>query len=132
MLPLKSKFLNLLLIIFSLIGYLEWGENNHMFLFQAEADIISKLFTNPLSVLHPFILIPFAGQLLLLITLFQKKPNKLMTNLGMSCIGILLGFVFVAGVMSLNFKIVCSTVPFLIVAVVVVKNFRSISTDKRP
>lgn len=28
-----------------MFGYLEWGNQNHVFLFQAEADIIHKLLT---------------------------------------------------------------------------------------
>ncbi len=39
---LKSKILNFLLLITSLIGYLEWGNGQHTFLFQAEVDIIAK------------------------------------------------------------------------------------------
>ena len=58
---MKSKILNLLLIVTSLFGYLEWGGNNSILLFQAEADIISKLFTDPTSVIHPFILSSWRG-----------------------------------------------------------------------
>jgi hypothetical protein len=38
----KSKFFNLLLILTSLLGYLEWGKGHQMFLFQAEAEIFAK------------------------------------------------------------------------------------------
>ena len=41
---MKSKILNFLLIIFSLFGYLEWSGNQHIFLFEAEIEIFSKLF----------------------------------------------------------------------------------------
>jgi len=73
---MKIKFLNGLLILTSLVGYLEWAGNNHLFLFQAEADIIKKLITDPKSVMHPFILLPIIGQVLLLITLFKKHLLK--------------------------------------------------------
>lgn len=72
---MKAKILNLLLILTSLIGYLEWGKDASVFFFQAEAQILSKLFTDTQSVLHPLILLPLAGQLLLLITLFQKNKR---------------------------------------------------------
>jgi hypothetical protein len=39
------------LLLTSLIGYLDWGGNNSTFLFQAEADVLSKLFTEPGSVI---------------------------------------------------------------------------------
>src|SRR3990167_9332574 len=101
---MSRKVLNTLLLLFSLFGYLEWGRDQHQFLFQAEAEVIVKLFTDPGSVLHPFILVPLAGHLLLFITLFQKEPSKGFTYFGIGCVGLLLGFMFVIGVISLNDK----------------------------
>jgi hypothetical protein len=121
---MKSKILNLLLIITSLIGYLEWGGDNHVFLFQGETEIIIKLFTNPASVIHPFILLPLVGQILLLITLFQKSPGKILTYFSITSLGLLLGFMFVIGLLSMNFKIVLSTIPFMITAVLTIRHFR--------
>jgi hypothetical protein len=113
---MESRFLNFLLIITSLIGYLEWGGNNHSFLFQAEGEILSKLFTNPASVLHPFIMLPMIGQVILIVTLFQKKPAKILTYISIVCIGILFAFMFVIGLISLNYKIILSTIPFIVAA----------------
>ncbi len=121
---MKGKILNLLLIITSLIGYLEWGGDNHVFLFQGETEIIIKLFTNPASVIHPFILLPLVGQILLLITLFQKSPSKILTYFSITGLGLLLCFMFVIGLLSMNFKIVLSTIPFMITAVLTIRNFR--------
>lgn len=123
---MKSKILNILLIITSLFGYLEWGGGNHVFLFTGEIDIIKKLFTNPTSVIHPFTLLPFAGQILLLITLFQKTTNKILTYISISGLGLLLGFMFIVGLMSMNFKIIISTIPFLIVSILAIIHYRKI------
>lgn len=112
----QKKILNLLLIICSLCGFLEWGKNDHMYLFQAEAEIMGKLFTNPGSVTHPFILLPLAGQLILLFTLFQKIPNKFLTIIGVGFLGLLLGFMFIIGIIGMKYKIVISTLPFLLTA----------------
>lgn len=114
---MKSKILTLLLIITSLIGYLEWGGNNSSFLFQSEYDVLTKIFTEPKTVVHPFTIIPLVGQILLLITLFQKKQSKMLTYIGIACLGLLLGFMFFIGVTSLNFKILTSTLPFLAIAI---------------
>lgn len=122
---MKSKISNLLLIITSLFGYLEWGGNSHSFLFQAEGEIFSKLFTNPNAVLHPFTLLPMIGQLLLVITLFQKTPSKILTYISIGGLGILLAFMFIIGIISLNFKIILSTIPFIIIATVTILNFRN-------
>lgn len=119
-----------MLIVTSLIGYLEWSGDNQMFLFQGEAEIIHKLFTNPSSLIHPFILLPLTGQIILFVTLFQKKPGKILTYLSMACLGLLLGFMFVIGLLSLNYKIIFSTIPFLTVAVYTIRYLRKINTTR--
>lgn len=119
-----KKLLNLLLIITSLFGYLEWGKDNSAFLFQTEYEIITKLFTEPASVMHPLVVLPLLGQLLLLITLFQKEPGKWLTFIGMACIGLLLGLMFFIGIIGPDIKILASTVPFMVTAIFVVLGFR--------
>lgn len=121
---MKLKLLNALLVLTSLMGYLQWGQNEHLFLFQAEIDIFKKFLSEPLSVLHPFILLPFAGQLLLFITLFQKKPNALLTYIAMSALGLLLGFMLLIGVMILNTKIIVCALPFLFITVLTIRELR--------
>ncbi len=126
---MKTKLLNLALILTSLVGYLEWGGGNAMFLVQGEFDIIVKLFTNPSSALHPFTLLPLVGQLLLVATLFQQRPSRWLTFLGMAGIGVLLLFMFVIGLMSLNLKVAGSTMPFLVTAVWTVLHHRALKAD---
>lgn len=123
---LKSKILNALLILTSLVGYLEWGGNNKILLFQAEIDIFNKLFIEPKAVIHPLIILPVLGQLFLLVTLFQKKPRKMLTGIGMGFLGILLIIMFLIGIISLNFKIILSTLPFMIAAGFTIKHYRKI------
>lgn len=119
---MKSRLLNLALILTSLMGYLEWGGGNRMFLLQGETTVIAKLLTDPVSAWHPFILLPLAGQVLLGITLFQKSPGRLLTFAGLSGIGLLMVFMFAIGLMSLNLKVALSTVPFLVTGFFVVKH----------
>ncbi|MBL8123994.1 MAG: hypothetical protein KIT61_05705 [Pyrinomonadaceae bacterium] len=116
---MKRKILNLLLIITSLFGYLEWGTENKMFLFQGEWEVLIKLFQDPVAAAHPFTLTPLFGQILLLITLFQKEPGKILTFVGLACLSLLLLFMFLIGILSLNFKILLSTIPFIITGVFV-------------
>lgn len=116
----------MLLIATSLIGYLEWSGDSSSFLFQAEAEIFSKLFSDPQSVLHPFTVIPFIGQLVLVFTLFQNKPSRLLTYTGILALGFLLVFLLVIGLVGMNMKITSSTIPFLVVAVIAVINLRKV------
>ena len=121
---MKNKILNLLLIITSLLGYLEWSGNNHSFLFQAETEILSKLFNTPNSILHPFTIVPLLGQLILVITLFQKTPNKILTYIGIGSLGILLLFMFIIGLLHLNYKIILSTIPFILLSIIIIRHFQ--------
>ena len=118
---MHAKILNTLLVLSSLIGYLEWSGNNHLFIVEAEREIILKLFTDPNSIIHPLIILPIGGQILLLLTLFQKKPNKIMTYISIAMLGCLLYLMLFIGIISLNYKIIISTLPFLFVSIAIVR-----------
>lgn len=122
---MKTKTLNSLLIITSLFGYLEWGTGNRSFLFEGEYEIFRKMFSDPEHLAHPFVLFPLFGQLLLLFTLFQKKPGKVLTYTGIGCLSLLLGFMFFIGAWGMHFKILLSTLPFLAVAVYAIIHLRN-------
>lgn len=114
---MKKKILNLCLVITSLFGYLEWGKNNSIFLFMGEWEILKKIFTEPLSVLHPLVVLPLIGQILLIVTLFQKEPGKKLTYIGFASISILFLLMLFIGVIDVNIKILASTLPFLSIGV---------------
>lgn len=123
MMPVK-RIINSLLLLTSLIGYLEWGNGNKTFLFQAEWEVISKMFADPLSAFHPLVLLPLAGQLALLVTIFQNHPNRILTITGITGIGILFAVILLAGIMGMNWKVVVSTLPFLTTAFYAIKDLR--------
>ncbi len=118
---MHAKILNTLLVLSSLIGYLEWSGNNHLFIVEAEREIILKLFTDPNSIIHPLIILPIGGQILLLLTLFQKKPNKIMTYISIAMLGCLLYLMLFIGIFSFNYKIIISTLPFLFISIAIVR-----------
>lgn len=109
----KQRQFSLLLILLSLIGYLEWGGDNHNFLFEAEWEILQKMMSDPTSVLHPFITIPLIGQILLFVTIFQSKPTGIIQLIGVGLIGMLFLFMLFIGILSTNLKIIASTLPFI-------------------
>ena len=128
---MKTKLLLLGLVLTSLIGYLEWGQQNTAFLFQVEWDVLTKLFTNPSEIIHPFIILPMAGQLLLLINFFKKNPVKWLSYFGISGIGFLFLFILFIGIISLNYKIAISVLPFILLSIVLVlHHYRS--SNKEP
>ncbi|MCC7186681.1 MAG: hypothetical protein IT185_10595 [Acidobacteria bacterium] len=121
---MRLKLLHVSLIIASLMGYLEWGGGQSVFLFQAEAQLVAKALEDPAAALHPFTVLPMLGQLALLVTLFQRTPSRGLAYAGVAGIGVLLGLMLLIGVMSMNLKIAVSCVPFLIFAVMTVRAHR--------
>jgi hypothetical protein len=109
-----------------MIGYLEWGGNHHQFLWQAEVELLHKLITHPLDVMHPFILLPLFSQLILLITLFQDKPNKILVFSCIAGLSLLLVFLFFIGIISFNFKIWIFSLPFVIITLIAIKHYKTI------
>lgn len=116
-----KRILNAILFISFLFGYLEWGKGNSMFIFQGEAEVLSKAVKEPASVLHPLILLPFIGQALILYTIFQKNPSRIFSLIGLACLGLLMSFLFFIGLLSPNIRMLLSSVPFVITAVLVLK-----------
>ena len=119
-----KKVLNISLLLFFMIGYLEWGQSESTFIYHAELDVLSKMVSDPISVMHPLIIAPFAGQVLLLLTLFQQTPGRMMTLMGLACLGSLIIVLFLIGSMSLNFKMIASTLPFIITGILVLFSHR--------
>ena len=116
-----KKLLNLGLILTSLIGYLEWGGGNSEFLFQIEYDLIFGALKDLNNFKHPFVLLPMLGQVLVLITLFQKTPGRTFTFIGLACMSLLMLFILLAGVLGLNPRVILSTLPFIIIGILVVR-----------
>ena len=83
---INKKLLHLLVIMASLIGYLEWGNKQHLFIFQAEAQIFYSLLKHPSSVFHPLVVLPFLGQLLLATNMFKPNPKSIISILGVCCL----------------------------------------------
>ena len=118
---MKGKILNVIALFSSFLGYLEWGTNKSMFLFHAEYDILSKLFIKPLDVIHPLTILPLLGQFFLFITIFQKPTQKISTLIGISGIGLLYIILLLIGLIDLNWKIFFSTIPFLFISFIIIK-----------
>ena len=121
---MKTKLLNLGLILSSFIGYLEWGSDQSDMLIFMEWDLLSILVTDPLSALHPFTILPMLGQILLLITLFQKEPSRKLTYIGMGCLALLLLMVLLVGFLSMKLMIIASALPFVVIGILTVLHHR--------
>jgi hypothetical protein len=109
-----KKYINIFLLLSFQLGYLEWGKNGHLFIFQAEWEIILKSRTSWMAALHPFIIVPLSGVIMILITLFQKKPGRTLSLVGLGCMSLIMLMLLVIGFMVPNFKMILSVIPFFI------------------
>jgi hypothetical protein len=108
----------LLTVLASMLGYLQWGENQHQFLFQTEAELFRKGWGDPGSVVHPFILLPLFGQLLLLVNAFVARPRKGLIYLGIALIGLLYGLLIIIAFLSSSMLVKVAVFPYSIMAIV--------------
>lgn len=112
-----SKRIALLAVFVSFFFcYLEWGKDQSSFVYEVVAHLFSKGSDAQNAFTHPFILLPFLGELILLYQVFQKTPSKRWAFIGISLPAILVLFLLFIGIMGQNFKITASTLPFLISA----------------
>jgi hypothetical protein len=120
----RQRLINILLFITFLFGYMEWGRGNHTFIFQAQAEMLIKASTDIRNLVHPFIIVPFVGQVLILWSIFQKEPGRRITFIGLACLSTIMLFLFFIGVSAPNFKILGSTLPFLVTAILALRYHR--------
>ena len=109
----QIRFISSLILISSLIPYLNWGWENHAFLFQIELEIIKKICSDPAQVIHPLIIIPVLSQVIIItFGLFIPKVRPVYIRI----IGLFLLFIFIflAGFLSANLWVILSAVPFVI------------------
>ncbi|MFM2213174.1 MAG: hypothetical protein RL427_437 [Bacteroidota bacterium] len=116
-----KKLLNLLVVLSFQIGYLAWGNGKNLFVFQGEIELFKKAVNHPLTLLHPIIIIPLLGQLLLLLTLFQKEPGKTLSFIGLACLGLLMLLLLFIGVSVPDVKILISALPFITCSVLLLR-----------
>ncbi len=116
-----KKAVNLLVLFTSMLGYLEWGKDQHRFIFSIYLEIIQKFISNPISVLHPLIILPFIGQMLLLISIFYKTPNKLMSLIGLALLSSIILVLLIVGILTVNVKIMGSCLPFIFAGIWMIK-----------
>ncbi|MEY8847581.1 hypothetical protein AB9K26_02130 [Psychroserpens sp. XS_ASV72] len=121
---MRTKALLILAILASLLGYMEWGQNNTAFVLEAEYQIIKGLFTDITSVIHPLTIIPLIGQLLLMFALFQKSPSKRLIYFGLIAIGILYIILLLVGLIAMRFTTILSTLPFFIILILLIRQLR--------
>lgn len=113
-----KRLLNLGLLLGFLCCYLEWPPDNASFIFEAEYEIIAKTQNWGSNFTHPVILAAFLSQLILLYCALKKNAGKKLNHFGVILHGVVVLLFLLVGLLAGNWKIVLSTVPYLVLAVV--------------
>lgn len=113
---LKARIYPLVLLLSSLMAYLEWGGGQSAFLFEMEGQLFSDLFHQPEHFVHPLILLPLFGQLVLLYLISRPQAKRIWPLVAIISIGILLIFVLLGALLSWNPMMLISILPFLLIS----------------
>lgn len=97
--------------------YLEWSGGNSAFVYEVAYSLLFQKNDQLSSFSHPLVLLPFLGQLIVLVALVIKQPKRWMILTGTGLMGTLVLMVLISGLLSGNWKIILSTVPFILFAV---------------
>jgi hypothetical protein len=108
----RKVFLILVLAGFSL-GYMEWGSNQHSFIFETQMLIFSQPEKMVSNFTHPIILAGLLGQLILLAALLGFPVRRYLLALALGLLAIPILLIFLAGALSQNLAMMCSCIPFL-------------------
>lgn len=103
--------IKILILISFLFCFLEWGNNKDAFIF----EIIYTIFIEKLSVgnfFDPIIFLSFISILIILISLFANINIKLQ-KITVIFLTLLVLFFLLIGLLSIRYKIIISTLPFL-------------------
>jgi hypothetical protein len=114
---MRQRLLNIGIVLSFLVCYLEWGGGHSAFVAQVQYELLVGK-PEAQNFAHPMIALPFVGQLLLLYTLFQKRPSRRLTSIGIVLMGVLVLLLALIAVLSMNARTGLSTLPFLALAVI--------------
>jgi hypothetical protein len=111
--PMKRLALFSVFVAF-LFCYLEWPPDNSMFVFNAVYLILFQQGDLQNNLIHPAILLPLLGELILLYQVFQKTPSKRWAIVGMALPGLLVLLLLFIGIAGQNIRIIAGVLPFLV------------------
>jgi hypothetical protein len=108
----------------SLLGYMEWGGGNAAFVYESEYLVFFQKNSDVNTFTHPIVLLPLIGQITLLASLLRRQPNRRVVLAGLAGIGLLFLLIALAGLLSLNGKMLLSTVPYFLSVVWCWRSFK--------
>ena len=122
---MNNRLINFGLVIAFFLCYMEWGGGNSSFIFQAEHQILTQSEGWRSNFTHPIILAGLIGQLLLLYCAIRGNASKKLNWLGILILAPVVLIIFLAGALSMNWKMLLSVLPFIGLVILFWRNNRS-------
>ena len=112
-----QRFLIFLTVVASSLVIVHWGMFNEAFLIQYEwMTLMHCLQASPTWSTIP-IFVTIVGQLLLIISLIQKKLKKPLLYTGLALTSVTVVQLLLAGILSVDYKMVGSSLPFVLLVI---------------
>lgn len=111
------------LLLSFLLCYMEWGGGHSAFIGGAEYEVLNRKAGDPGSLAHPVILAGLAGQVLTLLSAFLRRPPRLLLWTAVLLPGLVVLLILLAGLLTANWKMILSTVPYLVIAFVLLRRY---------
>jgi hypothetical protein len=108
-----------------LICHLTWA-NHSAFLFQLEYALLFLEKKSAGNFLYPVVLLPLIGQLLLLLSIFQRKPSHRLQMVAAALLGLLVLLILFTGMLSRQFMTALSTLPFIAAVILLFSRRRAL------
>jgi hypothetical protein len=118
------------LFLSSFIGYLEWGKESE-YIGQVEYDLLFKISDSPEAVLHPFILLPLLGQIILLLSLLVPKPKFWLVFIASTGIALLYLMLLFIGLLDWNPQITLFSLPFVVFYGLLITRRKKINSESQ-
>lgn len=107
------RLINIGLILAFLSGYMEWGQGNSAFVFDAARAIFTEADNLIGSLTHPLIISGLAGLIILTYCAIRPDASRRLNTIGILILSPVVLLILLSGGLSGNLKSVASTLPFL-------------------
>jgi hypothetical protein len=107
------RLINIGLILAFLSGYMEWGQGNSAFVFDAARAIFTEADNLIGSLTHPLIISGLAGLIILIYCAIRPDASRRLNTIGILILSPVVLLILLSGGLSGNLKSVASTLPFL-------------------
>jgi hypothetical protein len=119
------KLFNIALLTAFLFVYLDWGHDGSEFIWQLESSIFSGPDYNIGLLANPLFILAFIGQVLLIAATIKTQNSRRVTTFGVVLLSGIVILVLIMGLLVLEIKTILSTVPFLILVLILIMKWRN-------